>query len=154
MNTKQAGGVAVSGHPPNPVLSPPVLRLYKQRDPPCSAGCNTRIRSAFIRDALAARDSGFRRKLRLMIARIRSNLPIYILAGDNDPINHHLEWLKPLVRRYRRAVLRDVTEKYYPVGATDAERNQSRRGAKGFSELVATSLCLAPEQHLPICVIE
>ena len=25
------------------------------------------------------------------VARIRSNLPIYILAGDPDPINHHLE---------------------------------------------------------------
>jgi len=79
-------------------------------------GCNTRIRTAFIRDALAARDSGFRRKLRLMIARIRSNLPIYILAGDNDQRNHHLEWLKPSVQRYPRAVLRDVTEKYYPGG--------------------------------------
>ena len=71
---------------------------------------------AFIRDALAARDSGFRRKLRFMIARIRSNLPIYILAGDRDPINHHLEWFKPLAQRYRRVVLRDVTEKYYPGG--------------------------------------
>jgi len=116
MNTKQAGGVAVSGHPPQSVPSPPVLQLYEQRDPPCSVGCNTRIRTAFIRDALAARDSGFRRKLRLMIARIRSNLPIYILAVDNDPINYHLEWLKPLVQRYRRAVLRDVTENNYPGG--------------------------------------
>lgn len=49
-------------------------------------------------------------------SRIRSNLPIYILAVDRDPINHHLEWLKPLVQRYRAAGLRDVTEKYYPGG--------------------------------------
>jgi len=116
MNTKQAGGVAVSGHPPNPSRPRQFCDFTSNAIRHVSAGCNSRIRTAFIRDALAARDSGFRRKLRLMIARIRSNLPIYILAVDNDPINHHLEWLKPLVQRYRRAVLRDVTEKYCPGG--------------------------------------
>lgn len=50
------------------------------------------------------------------IARIRLNLLIYILAGDRDPINNHLEWLKPLAQRYRAAGLTDVTEKYYPGG--------------------------------------
>jgi alpha-beta hydrolase superfamily lysophospholipase len=50
------------------------------------------------------------------IARIRLNLPIYILAGDRDPINHHLECLKPLAQRYRAAGLGDMIEKYYPGG--------------------------------------
>lgn len=50
------------------------------------------------------------------IARVRLNLPIYILAGERDPINHHLEWLKPLAQRYRAAGLTDVTEKEYPGG--------------------------------------
>ncbi len=30
------------------------------------------------------------------LSKIRSDLPIYIFAGDKDPINHDLEWLKPL----------------------------------------------------------
>jgi alpha-beta hydrolase superfamily lysophospholipase len=50
------------------------------------------------------------------LSRIRSNLPIYIFAGDKDPINHDLEWLKPLAERYRAAGIADVTEKYYPQG--------------------------------------
>jgi alpha-beta hydrolase superfamily lysophospholipase len=50
------------------------------------------------------------------IARVRLNLTIYILAGERDPINHHLEWLKPLAQRYRAAGLTDVTEKEYPGG--------------------------------------
>lgn len=50
------------------------------------------------------------------IARICSDLPIYILAGDHDPLNHGLEWLKPLAERYRAAGLVDVTEQYYAGG--------------------------------------
>jgi alpha-beta hydrolase superfamily lysophospholipase len=50
------------------------------------------------------------------LSKIRPNLPIYIFAGDKDPINHDLEWLKPLAERYRAAGVADVTEKYYPNG--------------------------------------
>jgi alpha-beta hydrolase superfamily lysophospholipase len=50
------------------------------------------------------------------LSRIRSDLPIYIFAGDMDPINRKLEWLKPLAERYRAAGITDVTEKYYPQG--------------------------------------
>ena len=49
-------------------------------------------------------------------ARVRLNPPIYILAGDRDLINHHLEWLKPLSQRYRATGLTDVTENEYPGG--------------------------------------
>jgi alpha-beta hydrolase superfamily lysophospholipase len=50
------------------------------------------------------------------LAQIRKDLPIYIFAGDKDPVNHNLEWLKPLAERYRAAGVADVTEKYYPEG--------------------------------------
>jgi alpha-beta hydrolase superfamily lysophospholipase len=50
------------------------------------------------------------------LKRIRKDLPIYILAGDADPVNHHLEYLKPVAERYREAGIRDVSEKYYPEG--------------------------------------
>ncbi|MBV9331201.1 MAG: lysophospholipase [Alphaproteobacteria bacterium] len=50
------------------------------------------------------------------IARIRKDLPVYIFAGDKDPVNGNLEFLKPVAARYRAAGLRDVTEKYYPSG--------------------------------------
>ena len=48
------------------------------------------------------------------LARIRRDLPIYIFAGDADPLNHKLEWLKPLAGRYRAAAITNVSERYYP----------------------------------------
>jgi alpha-beta hydrolase superfamily lysophospholipase len=50
------------------------------------------------------------------LAQIRKDLPIYIFAGDKDPINHGLEWLKPVAERYRAAGIANVSEKYYPEG--------------------------------------
>jgi alpha-beta hydrolase superfamily lysophospholipase len=50
------------------------------------------------------------------LANIRKDLPIYILAGDKDPVNHSLEWLKPVAERYRAAGVLEVSEKYYPEG--------------------------------------
>ncbi len=50
------------------------------------------------------------------LARIRKDLPIWIMAGDRDPINHHLEWLRPVAERYRAAGIKDLTEKYYLDG--------------------------------------
>lgn len=50
------------------------------------------------------------------LERIRKDLPIYILAGDADPVNQHLDYLRPVAERYRAAGLRDVSEKYYPEG--------------------------------------
>jgi alpha-beta hydrolase superfamily lysophospholipase len=50
------------------------------------------------------------------LAQIRKDLPIYIFAGDKDPINHNLEWLKPVAERYRAAGIANVSEKYYPGG--------------------------------------
>jgi alpha-beta hydrolase superfamily lysophospholipase len=50
------------------------------------------------------------------LAKIRKDLPIYILAGDADPVNSKLEGLKLLAQRYRTAGLRGVTERYYAGG--------------------------------------
>ena len=50
------------------------------------------------------------------LAQIRKDLPIYIFAGDKDPINHNLERLKPVAERYRAAGIANVSEKYYPGG--------------------------------------
>jgi alpha-beta hydrolase superfamily lysophospholipase len=48
------------------------------------------------------------------LARIRKDLPIYLFAGDADPLNHKLEWLKPVAARYRAAAIANVSERYYP----------------------------------------
>jgi alpha-beta hydrolase superfamily lysophospholipase len=47
---------------------------------------------------------------------IRPDLPIYIFSGDKDPVNGGLEWLRPLVQRYRDAGITDVTADFYKDG--------------------------------------
>ena len=53
---------------------------------------------------------------REQLKRIRRDLPIYILAGDADPVNQNLEALKPLAERYRAVGVSDITERYYAGG--------------------------------------
>lgn len=60
------------------------------------------------------------------LGRITKDLPIFIFAGDADPVNHKLEWLKPVAERYRAAGLRNVTERYYP-GARHEVLNEANR---------------------------
>lgn len=50
------------------------------------------------------------------LQRIRSNLPMYVFAGDKDPLNGELTRLKPLVERYAAAGVRDITTDYYKDG--------------------------------------
>lgn len=50
------------------------------------------------------------------LKRIRKDLPMYILAGNADPVNQNLEALKPVAERYRAAGILDVTERYYLGG--------------------------------------
>lgn len=50
------------------------------------------------------------------LTRIKPTLPIYLLAGDKDPLNGDLAFLSPLVHRYRTAGVKDVTHDFYPGG--------------------------------------
>jgi alpha-beta hydrolase superfamily lysophospholipase len=69
------------------------------------------------------------------IARIRKNLPIYIFAGDKDPVNHNLEWLRPVAERYRTAGIKDVSEKYYVDGRHEMLNETNR--AEVYRDLLA-----------------
>ncbi len=50
------------------------------------------------------------------LKRIRPTLPIYLFAGDKDPLNSGLAGLTPLVDRYRAAGIKDVTHDFYTGG--------------------------------------
>lgn len=50
------------------------------------------------------------------LGRIRSDLPMYVFAGDKDPLNGDLARLKPLVERYHAAGVREITTDYYAGG--------------------------------------
>jgi alpha-beta hydrolase superfamily lysophospholipase len=50
------------------------------------------------------------------LERIRKDLPLYLFAGDRDPLNGGLTFLTPLVDRYRAAGIRDVSTDFYAGG--------------------------------------
>jgi alpha-beta hydrolase superfamily lysophospholipase len=87
---------------------PAVVDAYVA-DPLCGFGVKARSLQSMSAGLSRLRDAA-------ELQRIRPNLPIYIVAGDHDPLNRRLEWLRPLAERYRAARVADVTEKYYAGG--------------------------------------
>lgn len=60
------------------------------------------------------------------LARIPPQLPLYVFAGDADPINQNLEFLRELVDRYRRAGIRRINTDFYQ-GARHEILNETNR---------------------------
>lgn len=50
------------------------------------------------------------------LARIPVDLPIYLFAGDRDPVNQGLVGLEALIETYRNAGLSKLTWRFYPEG--------------------------------------
>jgi alpha-beta hydrolase superfamily lysophospholipase len=65
------------------------------------------------------------------LGRIRRNLPLFLFAGDQDPVNAKLEWFHTLVDRYRESGLHDVSWHVYG-GARHEVLNETNR-----SEVIA-----------------
>jgi alpha-beta hydrolase superfamily lysophospholipase len=61
------------------------------------------------------------------LKRIRPDLPIYLFAGDKDPLNGDLAFLRVLIERYRAAGVKDVTYDFYPGGRHEM-LNETNRG--------------------------
>jgi alpha-beta hydrolase superfamily lysophospholipase len=59
-------------------------------------------------------------------SRIRKDLPIYLFAGDADPVGRGGELVKLVAERYRAAGIEDVTLKLYP-GARHEVFNETNR---------------------------
>jgi len=55
-----------------------------------------------------------------------ADLPMYLLTGDSDPVNDNLRWFFPLMERYRRAGLVDVSCHVYG-GARHEMLNETNR---------------------------
>jgi alpha-beta hydrolase superfamily lysophospholipase len=65
------------------------------------------------------------------LAKIPKHLPIYILAGDADPVNDRLRGLTLVAERYRAAGIADVTEKYYAGGRHEMFNETNREEVMG-----------------------
>lgn len=90
-------------------------------DPLCGFGVDQKATQSMAATVLRTADPK-------ALALIRKDLPIYIFAGDKDPINAGLVALKPVAERYRAAGLKDVTEKYYKDGRHEM-LNETNRDA-------------------------
>ncbi|WP_414706209.1 alpha/beta hydrolase [Pseudonocardia sp. HH130629-09] len=60
------------------------------------------------------------------LKRIPGGLPVYVVVGDEDPVNAGLALVRPLVERYAEAGLHDVTLKVWP-GARHEVFNETNR---------------------------
>ncbi len=76
-------------------------------DPLCGFGLNPESAGDFAAAAAACADPE-------RLAAIRKDLPLYVVAGDADPINRGGSLLELLVERYRKAGLTDVELRLYP----------------------------------------
>jgi alpha-beta hydrolase superfamily lysophospholipase len=59
-------------------------------------------------------------------AKIRKDLPVYIVAGSEDPVSEKTKGLDQLLRAYSRAGLTDVTHRFY-AGARHEVFNETNR---------------------------
>jgi alpha-beta hydrolase superfamily lysophospholipase len=88
-------------------------------DPLCGFGYDVAAAKAVFAGARAAADPG-------AVRRIRPDLPIYVVVGDQDPVGDELARVHALVERYRNAGLRDVELHVYP-GARHEVFNETNR---------------------------
>ncbi|HEX4248001.1 MAG TPA: alpha/beta hydrolase [Pseudonocardia sp.] len=88
-------------------------------DPRCGFGLDTPSGKAMFAASARPADPA-------ELAKVRSDLPLYIAVGDADPVNGALALLNPLVDRYRAAGLTDVTVQVYP-GARHEIFNETNR---------------------------
>ncbi|GAB93584.1 alpha/beta fold hydrolase [Gordonia rhizosphera] len=87
----------------------------------CGFGLDTEATAAMFAGARALADPD-------KLAGIRTDLPIYLAVGDQDPVNAGLALFDPLVERLRGAGLTDVTATVYP-GARHEILNETNRAA-------------------------
>jgi alpha-beta hydrolase superfamily lysophospholipase len=88
-------------------------------DPRCGFGIDVDAGQDMFAGARRMADPG-------QVTAIRPDLPLYIAAGELDPVNANLALLHVLVDRYRAAGLTDVTVRTYP-GARHEILNETNR---------------------------
>ena len=88
-------------------------------DPACGFGIDAEATKAMFAGARRLADPA-------QVAAMRPDLPVYIAAGENDPVNGGLALLTPLTDRYQAAGLVDVTVRVYP-GARHEILNETNR---------------------------
>jgi alpha-beta hydrolase superfamily lysophospholipase len=61
------------------------------------------------------------------IRKVRTNLPIYIFSGSDDPVGQRLEGVRALIDRYRGAAITSIAHDFYPGGRHEMLHELNRR---------------------------
>jgi alpha-beta hydrolase superfamily lysophospholipase len=61
------------------------------------------------------------------LRQIRSDLPIYVFSGSEDPVGQQLEGVRVLIERYRNAGIPNISHDFYPGGRHEM-LNEINRG--------------------------
>jgi len=88
-------------------------------DPLCGFAVSTQLWVDLL-DGLAAISDPARQ------ARIPRGLPIFVFAGEEDPVGERTKTIRQLLRAYQAAGVRDVTHRFYP-GARHETLNETNR---------------------------
>jgi alpha-beta hydrolase superfamily lysophospholipase len=89
-------------------------------DPLCFADLRPDSLVSFLGTAPRLRDP-------VALRRIRSNLPVYLFSGSEDPVGQQLRGLRRLIGRYRDAGMRDIAFDFYPGGRHEMLNEINRR---------------------------
>jgi alpha-beta hydrolase superfamily lysophospholipase len=80
-----------------------------RNDPLCFGALQPASNESFFAAASVLSDPSCLRK-------IRTDLPIYVFSGSEDPVGQQLEGVRVLIERYRRAGIREIDHDFYPGG--------------------------------------
>jgi len=61
------------------------------------------------------------------LRKIRTDLPLYLFSGSDDPVGQQLEGVRMLIERYRKAGVRDISHHFYQGGRHEM-LNEINRG--------------------------
>lgn len=101
--------------------------------------CGFRLSNGFWRDFLRGLSSIYQSR---NMQRMRRDLPVYLFAGDKDPVGHMGKSVKQLASQLKRAGLSDVTLRLYPDARHDILHETNR-------DEVMTDLLGWLKRHLP-----
>jgi alpha-beta hydrolase superfamily lysophospholipase len=79
------------------------------KDPLCFAWLQPEASASFFNAASELADH-------TRLHQIRSDLPIYLFSGSEDPVGQQLEGVRVLIKRYRSAGIRDISYDFYRGG--------------------------------------
>lgn len=93
-------------------------------DPLCFGSLKTSAYMSLFAAAQALSDPG-------RLARIRSDLPVYLFSGSQDPVGQQLVGVRLLIRRYHEAGLRRVEYDFYDGGRHEMLNETNRDEVRG-----------------------